>query len=145
MRTNHILSGNRSEGQNGIFRTTNETVKEAVKRARWAYSWPPLAIMGMLLMGIGVYSLFFGISKFFVISPDILFISSAAVIFFGAFYDFGAHGYQKELKVHYQRSLSYEDAKYINKQQLIMTLIYLGIGSIYVLTRVLIYLISLLH
>ncbi len=120
----------------------NETVKEAVRRARWKYTEPPLGILAIILMGMGLYSAFYGYDKFFIFTPDILFISGIFVMFVGAWYDFGAASYAKDLKDYYHKSISESDATYINKQQLIMTLVYIAIGILYILTGIAIYVIS---
>lgn len=105
---------------------------------------PPLAVLVVVLMGMALFSLFYGFSHFFVFSPDVLVIGGVIVMFFGAWYDFGAIAYEKELKDYYRRTLNEADASYINKQQLIMTLIYIGIGFFYIMTGITIYVISLL-
>ena len=121
----------------------NETVRQAVRRARWKYTKPPLEVLAIILMVIGLYSAFFGYDKFFIFSPDLLFISGIIVMFFGAWYDFGASTYAKDLKDYYRKSLNDSDVTYIHKQQLIMTLIYIAIGGVYIGTGVFIYIVSL--
>jgi len=126
-----------------ILDLVNQSVKESVRRARWKYTKPPLEFLAVIIAAPAIFFLFNGIKSFFVIMPDILFISAVLVMFFGAWYDFGASTYKRELEQNFKKSISEADAVYINKQQLIMTLIYLSVGGLYMLCGVIIYLISL--
>lgn len=131
------------EDRNSVMDLVNLSVRQAVRKARWRYTMPPLAILGIVLMGMALFSLPDGFSHFFSITPDVLIIGGIGVMFFGAWYDFGAIAYEKELKDHYRKSLTDQDATYINKQQLIMTLIYIGIGFLYIAVGTAIYLTSI--
>ncbi|MEM0138824.1 MAG: hypothetical protein QW100_03760 [Thermoplasmatales archaeon] len=133
-----------SRQKEDVLDLVNQSVKEAVRRARWKYSKPPLEILAVMIASPALYFSFLGIRTFFIVMPDVLFISAVLVMFFGAWYDFGASTYKKELEQNYRRSLSEADATYINKQQLIMTIIYLAIGGLYILCGIAIYLISTL-
>jgi hypothetical protein len=117
-------------------------VKESVRRGRWKYAKPPLYILVAMLVSTFIYYSVFGIGTFFTVMPDILFISAVIVMFFGAWYDFGAESYIKDLKDFYRKSITEADLVYINKQQLIMTLIYILIGFLYIGSGVAIYLLS---
>ncbi len=70
--------------------------------------------------------------------PLVIFIIGFFVAMFGAFYDFGAKGYLFKVFEH-GVPLKETDVTNINKQQLIMTLIYVGIASLYFLSAVLLY------
>ena len=72
------------------------------------------------------------------VMPDILAISSVIVMFVGAFWDFGAKLYVKEL-VDNKIPFHDEDLSYIFKQQLILTVIYLLIGLCYFMAALFIY------
>lgn len=72
--------------------------------------------------------------------PDLIFIAGILVIFVGAWYDFGASAYLKELKDVYRRTPSQADMVYIHKQQLVLTGLYVLIGLLYITSAVLIYL-----
>lgn len=125
-----------------VLSLVNESVKESVRRGRWKYAKPPLYILVAMLVSTFIYYSVFGIGTFFTVMPDILFISAVIVMFFGAWYDFGAESYIKDLKDFYRKSITEADLVYINKQQLIMTLIYILIGFLYIGSGVAIYLLS---
>ncbi|MGC8562726.1 MAG: hypothetical protein ACP5UZ_03905 [Thermoplasmata archaeon] len=128
--------------EDAILNLVNESVKESVRRGRWKYAKPPLYILIVMLVSTFIYYSVFGIGTFFTVMPDILFISAVIVMFFGAWYDFGAESYIKDLKDFYRKSITEADMVYINKQQLIMTLIYILIGFLYIGSGVAIYLLS---
>lgn len=128
--------------EDAILSLVNESVKESVRRGRWKYAKPPLYILVAMLVSTFIYYSVFGIGTFFTVMPDILFISAVIVMFFGAWYDFGAESYIKDLKDFYRKSITEADLVYINKQQLIMTLIYILIGFLYIGSGVAIYLLS---
>lgn len=128
--------------EEAVLSLVNESVKESVRRGRWKYAKPPLYILVAMLVSTFVYYSVFGIGTFFTVMPDILFISAVIVMFFGAWYDFGAESYIKDLKDFYRKSITEADLVYINKQQLIMTLIYILIGFLYIGSGVAIYLLS---
>jgi hypothetical protein len=125
-----------------VLSLVNDSVRDAVRKARWKYVKPPLIILVVLVISPAIYFSFSGIATFFIVMPDVLFISAVLVMFFGAWYDFGASNYMKELKDFYRRSVSQADMVYINRQQLIMTLIYLLIGLLYITTGIAIYLLA---
>ncbi len=128
--------------EDAVLSLVNESVKESVRRGRWKYAKPPLYILVAMLVSTFIYYSVFGIGTFFTVMPDILFISAVIVMFFGAWYDFGAESYIKDLKDFYRKSITEADLVYINKQQLIMTLIYILIGFLYIGSGVAIYLLS---
>lgn len=118
-------------------------IEDAVRKARWRYVRPPLAVLPALVLTAAAVFALTNFSIFFIVMPDILFISAVFVIFFGAFYDFGASSYLKEVTEIYRQQVTEEDMRYINRQQLILTLLYLLIGALYVAAGALIYLLSL--
>ena len=128
--------------EEAVLSLVSESVKESVRRGRWKYAKPPLYILVAMLVSTFIYYSVFGIGTFFTVMPDILFISAVIVMFFGAWYDFGAESYIKDLKDFYRKSITEADLVYINKQQLIMTLIYILIGFLYIGSGVAIYLLS---
>ena len=128
--------------EEAVLSLVNESVKESVRRGRWKYAKPTLYILVAMLVSTFIYYSVFGIGTFFTVMPDILFISAVIVMFFGAWYDFGAESYIKDLKDFYRKSITEADLVYINKQQLIMTLIYILIGFLYIGSGVAIYLLS---
>lgn len=72
--------------------------------------------------------------------PIPIFIAGFFIIFIGAWYDFGSKLYLKDVFASAAK-VNQKDIKFIHKQQLIMTLIYLVIGLIYMLVAVLIFII----
>lgn len=117
-----------------------ETTRQAVKRARWRYVEPPiLAFLLMTLIPL-ITVPFYGVGPYREYMPDIVFIAGIGVIFIGAWYDFGASAYVKELKDFYRKTPSDEDLIYIQKQQLILTLLYILIGFLYFTAAIVIYL-----
>ena len=69
--------------------------------------------------------------------PVIIIIIGVFVAFFGAFWDFGAKRYLSDISQHREK-VTDEDVVYINKQQLILTLIFFGMAGLYVLSAFLI-------
>ena len=67
----------------------------------------------------------------------IIIIIGVFVAFFGAFWDFGAKRYLSDISQHREK-VTDEDVVYINKQQLILTLIFFGMAGLYVLSAFLI-------
>ncbi len=70
--------------------------------------------------------------------PVIIIIIGVFVAFFGAFWDFGAKRYLSDISQHREK-VTDEDVEYINRQQLMLTLIFFGIAGLYVLSAFLIY------
>ena len=76
---------------------------------------------------------FIGVLYYFAVLPLIILLSAFIIFFIGAWWDFGAKEYLKDLMVG-GAHISETDVKYINKQQLIITVIYILVGIIYILT-----------
>ena len=72
--------------------------------------------------------------------PIPVFISGFFVMFIGAWYDFGSKLYLKDVFASASK-LNEEDVKFIHKQQLIMTVLYLLIGLCYMLVAVIIFIV----
>lgn len=64
--------------------------------------------------------------------PLVLVISSFFVFLIGAWWDFGAKDYLKDLMEQHLQ-ISEEEVVYINKQQLILTLLFILVGLLYIL------------
>jgi hypothetical protein len=75
---------------------------------------------------------YIGDFNYFAVMPLVILLSAFFVFFIGAWWDFGAKEYIKDLMVG-GAHISETDVKYINKQQLIITVIYLLIGVLYIL------------
>lgn len=71
--------------------------------------------------------------------PLILTIIGVVIAFFGAFYDFGAKRYLSDIS-RQKMEVTDKDIVYINRQQLILTLLFFGIGGLYVLGAFAVYL-----
>lgn len=116
-------------------------VKKAVAEARIKYIKPPLIAL-VLLLGLPLLSAIAdGFGPYLTYMPDIVFIAAIVVIFFGAWYDFGANAYLKDLKDLYHKTPTDADMAYIQKQQFILTVLYVLIGLLYIAMAVIIYLI----
>ncbi len=102
-------------------------------------SFPLIFLITLLVIPIPFYLR--GIFDYFEIMPLIIFLSGIVVIAIGAFWDFGAKIYLKEI-MDARIKVTEQDIVYINRKQLKMTLIYILIGGIYFATAVLIYLLQ---
>ncbi|MCL5881348.1 MAG: hypothetical protein M1592_02050 [Candidatus Thermoplasmatota archaeon] len=119
----------------------NEEIRKALIKARWKYIKPPLFALFLLVL-LPLSSVFFyGFIPYLTYMPDVIFIAAIVVIFFGAWFDFGASSYLKDLKDFYHKTPTDVDMVYIQKQQLILTGFYILIGLLYISVSVLLYLI----
>jgi len=113
----------------------------AVRLARKAflrYALYPVAVLALMLtVPFPLY--YFRFFSYTTIMPDVLVFSGIGVIFFGAFYDFGAKQYVREI-IDNKLPLTEEDMDYIYKQQFKLTAIYAGIGGLYILSGVMVFL-----
>lgn len=114
-------------------------IKKAVAQARWKYIKPPLLALFLLVAVPLVSVIFYGFVPYLTYMPDVIFIAAIVVIFFGAWFDFGASAYLTDLKELYHRTPSDADMVYIQKQQLILTGFYILIGVLYISISVLLY------
>ena len=116
----------------------SEEIRRKEKRlTRFKLAIPPLA----LLFGIFISAivLLFANAIFIVnVVPLILVMLGFVIIFFGAFYDFGANRYVNAM-FQSKASLREKDVVQINREQLIMTLIFSGIGGLYILAGVILF------
>jgi len=73
-----------------------------------------------------------GVFNYFSVMPLVIFLGAFFVFFIGAWWDFGAKEYIKEL---FAQGIptSEINMKFINKQQLVLTIIFLVIGGIYMI------------
>ncbi len=69
--------------------------------------------------------------------PLIIFLLAFVIFFFGAWWDFGARNYLREV-MEEKKQVGEFDVKYINRQQLIMTLIFIMDGVIYMIVALVI-------
>lgn len=89
---------------------------------------PIIIMLSMIFIPLPFY--FFFNFNYFYYMPVIFFIAGFFVIIVGAWYDFGSKNYLSSV---FKSGEHFEDSDldYIYKQQLIMTLIFIGIGALY--------------
>jgi type III secretory pathway component EscU len=101
-------------------------------------------LLPLIILFVVIFSLlplnYIGIFNFFKVMPLLIIISAFFLFVIGSVYDFGAKEHLKELMAG-KGAITEADIRYINKQQLIMTLIIIFDGVIYILVG---YLLSLL-
>lgn len=107
-------------------------------KAMLRFTYTPLSLLiALILLALIVY--YFGITSVSIALPTIITLCGFGIAFVGAFWDFGAKKYLDSL-ANNRIMFTEKDVTRINKQQLQLTLIYLGIAGLYVLSAVLIYL-----
>lgn len=109
------------------------------KRAIFKLSlFPLIALAVILATPLPLY--FFLKFAYFYYMPLIVFFAGFAVIFIGAWSGFGAKGYVSNV-IKAGMNFDADDLNYIYKQQLILTLIYAGIGILYMFIGYLLFLV----
>jgi hypothetical protein len=98
----------------------------------------PIALLVVLIL-VTLIVHYFGISSVMIAMPTVITLCGFGVAFTGAFWDFGARKYLNSL-ANSRIMFTDKDVTRINKQQLQLTLIFLGIAGLYVLTAAFIYL-----
>ena len=98
----------------------------------------PIALLVALIL-VTLIVHYFGISSVMIAMPTVITLCGFGVAFTGAFWDFGARKYLNSL-ANSRIMFTDKDVTRINKQQLQLTLIFLGIAGLYVLTAAFIYL-----
>jgi glucan phosphoethanolaminetransferase (alkaline phosphatase superfamily) len=83
----------------------------------------------------GIVLLLAGAPSIANVFPLILVMVGLVIIFFGAFFDFGANRYINNM-FQTKASLREKDIVQINREQLIMTVIFVGVGGLYILMGV---------
>lgn len=108
----------------------NEQRRSEIRRVRLLLALPLFILLISLLL---TSSVFFITGRYVTanVFPIALVLLGVAVIFFGSFYDFGANKYLEGVFVTGAR-LGEEDITNINREQLIMTSIYAGIGLLFI-------------
>ncbi len=107
-------------------------MKSFNKRAILKLSMFPLVALALLLITPLPFYFFLNFNYLYYM-PVIVFISGFMVMFIGAWSGFGSKGYVHDV-MKAGMKFEPEDLNYIYKQQLILTLIYIGIGFLYMLT-----------
>ncbi len=98
---------------------------------------PLIILLSIIFCLLPLY--YIGVFPFFKILPLLLFIIAFVIFLFGATWDFGASNYLKDLMAG-KGELTESDIRYINKQQLIMTLLFVMDGLIYMIVGYVIFL-----
>lgn len=98
----------------------------------------PVALLVALIL-VALIVRYFGISSVAIAMPTVITLCGFGVAFVGAFWDFGARKYLNSL-ANSRIMFTEKDVTRINKQQLQLTLIFLGIAGLYVLAAAIIYL-----
>ncbi|MCI4323692.1 MAG: hypothetical protein L3K03_06710 [Thermoplasmata archaeon] len=105
--------------------------RQRLLRARWRFTLLPLkGLAGLLALSLPVALL--GWSQYSNIVPLFLFFGAIVVLFAGAWYDFGAKGYVRDL-IHTHQPITGEDLDRIHREQFILTLCYGGVAGLYIL------------
>lgn len=118
--------------------TMMSETRRVVRRARIKYALPPLLFLPAALFTALPFSVLLGFFNYVQVMPILIFIFGVIVMFIGAFWDFGAKMYVKDLMDHH---LPFGDTEmnYIFKQQFILTSIYIGIGFLYLASAFIIF------
>lgn len=101
------------------------------RNATIRFAAAPLLLLGALLAAVAVLMLE-KLSSYVVPFPTALTIAGVIVAFIGAYYDFGAKKYLDDMFKN-RVNVPKDEVEHINRQQLIMTVIFFGIGGLYVL------------
>lgn len=103
-------------------------------RTRFKLTVPPMVLLFVLFIS-GIVLLLAGAPSIANVFPLILVMVGLVIIFFGAFFDFGANRYINNM-FQTKASLREKDIVQINREQLIMTVIFVGVGGLYILMGV---------
>lgn len=109
-----------------------------INRVRVKVASIPLIILLSIISSLLSLN-YIGVFPFFAIVPLLLFIIAFVIFLVGATWDFGASNYLKDLMAG-KGELTDSDIRYINKQQLIMTLLFIMDGLIYMVVGYIIFL-----
>ncbi len=111
-----------------------EQRRSEIRRVRFLLALPLFVLLLSLLLAS---SIFFFTGKYADanVFPLALVLLGVVIIFFGAFYDFGANKYLEGIFITGAR-LREDDITNINREQLIMTSIYAGIGLLFIVSGI---------
>ncbi len=110
---------------------------DLIKHPKIRYSLYPIVVL-LVIVFLPLPFYFIYNFNYAYYMPIPVFIAGFFVIFIGAWYDFGSKMYLKDVFASASK-IDGEDMKFIHKQQLVMTIIYLFIGLCYMLVAVLIF------
>ncbi len=105
-----------------------------VRRTRFLLTLPVLAILLSLIV-VSVILFIANKKSYAEVFPLVLVLLGIVIIFFGAFYDFGANRYLENVFIA-KAPLKENDITQINREQLIMTAIYGSAGILYIISGV---------
>jgi hypothetical protein len=91
---------------------------------------PLIILVAVMLAPLPFY--FYKLFNYRGTMPLIIFLLAFVIFFFGAWWDFGARNYLRDV-MEDGKQMGEFDVKYINRQQLIMTLIFIMDGVIYMM------------
>lgn len=98
----------------------------------------PLWFVLAVFMCAAILFYYIGYQKIALSIPLLIVLAGIIVIFFGSFSDFGAKKYLANVMIT-KASLRENDVTDINKEQLVMNIIFIGIGLFYVICGIMIY------
>lgn len=133
-RVNLTIKGTQEESLDKPLEAMERSV---IIRAMLRFIYAPISLLIALIL-LSLIVIHFGISALSIAMPTIITLCGFGIAFFGAFWDFGARKYLNSL-ANSRIIFSEKDVTRINKQQLQLTLIYLGIAGLYVLSGFLIF------
>ena len=111
-----------------------EADQRAIVRARWRFTLLPLEALVVLLAIFVPFALFAQLDYAAVV-PLFLLIGAIVVLFIGAWYNFGAHGYVRGL-LRANQPVTMEDLDRIHREQFLLTACYGGVTGLYVIVAV---------
>jgi uncharacterized membrane protein len=115
-------------------------LQHSKNKIRVEISIPPLFLLIMLIM-IGLLIDYTHLKIVAVVYPLFVFLMGLLIMAIGTLFDFGAKQYVQNLYIIKER-LTESEMKNINREQLIMTLIYIGIGMLYLMAGILLSVVS---
>jgi len=110
--------------------------RRSVVRARWRFTLIPILALAILLVAFSPLAAF-GWADYVGVVPIVLTIAAVVVFFAGAWYDFGAKGFVRDLH-RANEPVTEADLDLIHREQFIMTLCYGGVAGLYVVIALLI-------
>ena len=98
----------------------------------------PLWIILAVFMSATLLFYYIGFQSLALNIPLLIVLAGVVVIFFGSFSDFGAKKYLANVMIT-KASFRESDVTGINKEQLFMNIIFIGIGLLYIICGILVY------
>ncbi|WP_337860634.1 hypothetical protein [Ferroplasma sp.] len=113
-------------------------MKEINKTRLKIFLIPLIILFAIIASTLPLY--YIKVFDFFAVMPLIIFLSAFVIFLIGALFDFGASEYLNDL-IEGKGKIREENVRNINKQQLILTLLFILDGLIYMLVGYTIYII----